>query len=444
MPDSPSRSSVHIDVSAAGEPAPRPVDPDEPFRILVIGDFSGRGNRAASAQPAPLRAIRVDIDNFEDVMETLQTALDLPRASLRFRELDDFHPDRIYRAAHVFEKLAELRPPAAAAAAPAPRTNLLEDLIGQSEDRQRSARAEDAGDLAAFIERVSASYLEERPDASSQAWQAKLTAAACEQMRTILHHPQFQALEAAWRSLWMLLQGLGPEDGVEIYLCDTSLADLDGDAAAIVRLISGAKKPWGLLVADFSFGEGAGDAARLRVLGRAAQAAGAPLLAEALPPSGESGEEWAALRRSPEARSIGLALPRFLARLPYGRSTSPVEALPLEEMPESIHAHYLWGNPAFCCALLIGQAFRANGWQLRPGIVRRIDGMPHHVYQRGGESVSKPCAEVLLTEREADQLLENGLMPLASLKDQDAVLLVRFCSIADPPAPLAGGWQRFN
>ena len=74
-------------------------------------------------------------------------------------------------------------------------------------------------------------------------------------MRTILHHPDFQALEAAWRSVWMLLQGVGPEDGIEIYLCDASLADLNGDAAAIVRLIAGAKKPWGLLVANFSFGE---------------------------------------------------------------------------------------------------------------------------------------------------------------------------------------------
>jgi type VI secretion system protein ImpC len=118
-----------------------------------------------------------------------------------------------------------------------------------------------------------------------------------------------------------------------------------------------------------------------------------------------------------------------------------VEALELEEMPESVHADYLWGNPAFCCAFLIGEAFRSYGWNMRPGMIRRMDGMPLHVYRKQGESISKPCAEVLMTESDAEELLERGYMPLASLKDQDAVLVVRFCSIAAPASGLAGQWN---
>jgi hypothetical protein len=47
---------------------------------------------------------------------------------------------------------------------------------------------------------------------------------------------------------------------------------------------------------------------------------------------------------------------------------------------------------------------------------------------------------VLLRESDVEYLLDHGLMALASLKEEDAVLLVRFQSLADPPARLAGRW----
>jgi type VI secretion system protein ImpC len=97
-------------------------------------------------------------------------------------------------------------------------------------------------------------------------------------------------------------------------------------------------------------------------------------------------------------------------------------------------------NPAFCVAYLIGQSFRSEGWDLRPGSHRQVEGLPLHVYKSGGESVNKPCAEILLTENDAKLLLECGYMPLASMKNQDAVLLVRFQSIAEPLAALGGRW----
>ena len=86
------------------------------------------------------------------------------------------------------------------------------------------------------------------------------------------------------------------------------------------------------------------------------------------PPSPEAAQAWQALRNLPEAAYIGLALPRFLLRLPYGADTEPVEAFDFEEMSSPFdHESFLWGNPGFACALLLGQAFSLNGWQLRPG-----------------------------------------------------------------------------
>ena len=47
---------------------------------------------------------------------------------------------------------------------------------------------------------------------------------------------------------------------------------------------------------------------------------------------------------------------------PTGSETSPVESFEFEEMPgEPVHNHYLWGNPAFACALALGQVFEERG-----------------------------------------------------------------------------------
>src|SRR5690349_24300168 len=160
MPDYPSRSSVHIDISESPQSAAAVLDPDAPFRILILGDFTGRVQRGEKSSIANRRAIKVDCDNFEEVIGQLDVRLDVPGASLRFRELDHFHPDHIYRSAPVFEELQNLRPATSAQAPPAqaPPANLLESMIGESESHP--VRAEDANDLAAFIRRVSAKHME--------------------------------------------------------------------------------------------------------------------------------------------------------------------------------------------------------------------------------------------------------------------------------------------
>jgi len=91
-------------------------------------------------------------------------------------------------------------------------------------------------------------------------------------------------------------------------------------------------------------------------------------------------------------------------------------------------------------ALLLAQSFSEEEWEMRPGIVTEIDRLPLHVYEKNGESESKPCAEILLTEDAAERLLEEGLMPLISFKDRDLVRVMRFQSIADPPRRLARRW----
>jgi type VI secretion system protein ImpC len=436
-----SRSSVVLDAEA--EPATyRETDPDAPFRILVMGDFSGRTNRNIRSGLAGRRPVLIDLDNFEEVMEQMQPSLRLPGLELRFREIDDFHPDHLHRNLDFFQRLADLpyQPPQAVRAAPIPSgAGLLDSILEQSGETS-PATVEDANDLPAFIRKVTAGHVEERPEAGKVEWEARKQRAAGEKMKAILHHPDFQALEAGWRAVWLLVYGLG--DDAKIYLVDATRQELMEDVASLEKLVAGPREPWALLIGNFVFAENAGDAAHLAMLGRLAAAAGAPFLAEAQPPSTDDAPaEWRQLRESSVAPWIGLALPRFLLRLPYGKETSLVESFQFEEMEGSVHSEYLWGNPAFCLACLIGQSFRKHGWDLRPGMDRKLTSLPLHVYKSGPETAIKPCAEILLSENDADVIMERGYIPVASMKDQDAVLVIRFQSIADPPTGLAGRWR---
>jgi type VI secretion system protein ImpC len=144
----------------------------------------------------------------------------------------------------------------------------------------------------------------------------------------------------------------------------------------------------------------------------------------------------------PQAAYLGLAVPRLLLRLPYGKEGSTTDVFAFEEMPPgSPHDNYLWGNPAPACAALLGQSFSQSEWNLHPGQLTTLDGLPVHVHEEDGERQMKPCAEVLLSNRALERLLDAGLMTFISERDRDAIRLARFQSIASPAAALAGRWQ---
>jgi type VI secretion system protein ImpC len=221
-------------------------------------------------------------------------------------------------------------------------------------------------------------------------------------------------------------------------------------------------EPWAVVAGNYRFQKTVEDINILGRMAKIAKAAGAPFIAAAhdrvlgceslaktpdpvnWTQSGEaeSQQTWDALRMMPEAQYLGLALPRFLLRLPYGADTDPVEGFAFEEMPgASIHDQYLWANPCFAFVCLLAQAFRSYGWQLRPGSIQEIGNLPLHVYREEGESRTKPCAETLLTQEAAEAILEKGIMPLLSFKNRDMVRLARFQSVAAPPAYLRGRWS---
>ena len=292
----------------------------------------------------------------------------------------------------------------------------------------------------------------------------------------MLHHPDFQALESAWRGLDFLVSRLETDARLKLFVLDLSKSELAADlndtndlrSTGLYKLMveqtvgTAGGEPWSVIGGNYTFGQTREDAELLGRMAKIAAAAGVPFIAAAHPnllgcnslaktpdpddwrsTADKAGHAaWQALHNLPGAVYLGLALPRFLLRLPYGANTDPLEQFEFEEMADDPkHEDYLWGNPCFACACLLGQAFSTYGWDLRPGAVQDVSGLPLHIYKQTGETCIKPCAEVVLTERAAEIILDKGFMLLLSFRDQDTIRLARFQSLALPPKPLAGKWN---
>jgi type VI secretion system protein ImpC len=474
--------AVHLDVNPGAKPS-AVLDPESPFHVLLLGDFSGRTGKSSTAW----RPVAIDRDNFEEVLAQIRPQF----AGIRFAELDDFHPDHIYQG-EVFQKLREVRerlevpatfaaaaaeirawnedaatpptaaPKAAAAAEPqrpelTPGINLLDSIVEAAEPIAPAAPIR-RGELRSFVDNVVRPYSVPAEDPALPGLLGLVDAESSARMRTVLHHPAFQALEAAWRALFQLVRAVETGSQLQVYLMDVSKAELAADLRAddlqqtemwrilVGETVESGPDAWNLVAGNYSFARTVGDVEILGRLAKIMSFSGAPFLGEADPGNGgadaeEGARQWERLRRLPEASWIGLAMPRLLLRLPYGRKTAPIKSFDFEEMPGvPSHQQYLWGSPAFTCAQVLAEEFANAGWEMRPGPHVQIDGLPLHVYTADGEQQAKPCAEVLLTDREIDWMLDEGYMPVASIRGTDSVRLVRFQSISKPLSRLSGRW----
>ncbi len=524
----PGRMEFEFQFSKTRAPLTSASSDNRPMRFLIMGDFGGRGHRGQLEDAAPLGdrpIMRVDVDNFENVMSRVAPRLHLRLGGasgqdmiVQFGQLGDFHPDELYGKLEVFQALRvmrarlldpatfveaaeELKGPAGTQAASTQPTassgssevdaadgteSEFERLLGgkpvESQARPGTSgrpAAQPAGsqaDVIRFIRDIVAPHILPETDPQQRQFVASIDVMTAELMRDILHDPDFQALESAWRAMHWLVSKLETGQELGIYLLDVTREELAADISAVGSDLAASKlhrllveqgvqtpggQPWSLLVGNFTFGTERHDVALLAALGAIASQAGGPFLAQAEPavfdcrslvetpdprdwrfddPAIE--ERWQALRTSSAASWIGLAVPRVMLRLPYGSQTDPIEPFEFEELSiRREHEAYLWGNPAFACAMLIAMSFQEQGWSMRLDDHLVVDDLPAHAYEDdAGESTMKPCAEVFLSERGAEAILRRGVMPVMSYRNRNAVRVTRFQSVADPPAPLAGPW----
>ena len=296
----------------------------------------------------------------------------------------------------------------------------------------------------------------------------KLTA----QINEILHHPEFQQMESAWRGLHFLSSRTetGPE--LKIRVMNISKAELrkelakypgtDWDQSPLFKKLyeSGygvlGGEPYAALVGDYYFDHSGPDVDVLRGMGQIAAAAHAPFISGTAPSLlnlddwADIGKrkdlatlfqlppyaEWRSLRESEDARYIGLALPRFLARRPYG-ANNPVDEFDFEEETNGADAsRFCWTNASYAMAANITRAFKLYGWCSRIRGVESggaVENLPTHTFktEKGGYAEQCPT-EVSITDRREAELAGLGLMPLIYKQNSDMAAFIGAQSLHKP------------
>src|SRR5262245_42109469 len=281
----------------------RPRDDGTPMRILVLGDFSGRP--AGERPPLATRPThKVDVDTLDAVMQRIGPRLQMGADEIAFRSIDDFHPDALFRRAAVFEALRRTRtnPPSSS-------VEVAEDLgrlLGKPAEAAAAPRAP-AGSIEAMIHDIVAPHIVK--GASPKSSLAAVDASITIEMRTVLHHPSFQALESAWRGAQWLTANLELDGPLQLHLFDVAREELIADIVAAQGTLSQTglyralvdrwrnvpgSEGWSVLAALMAFNSSSADLGLLAAMGVIASNAGAPLLAGA-DPSLMNGDDDAAL-----------------------------------------------------------------------------------------------------------------------------------------------------
>jgi type VI secretion system protein ImpC len=296
-----------------------------------------------------------------------------------------------------------------------------------------------------------------------------------EQINLIMHHEDFKALEGTWRGLHYLVNNTETDEMLKIRVMNISKNDLkktlkkfEGtawDQSPVFKKLyedefgSPGGQPYGCLVGDYAFDHSPEDVKMLANMGQVASAAHAPFIAGVAPSilGMDSWQElsnprdltkifqtaeyaaWKSLRDSEDSRYIGLAMPRFLSRLPYGAKTVPVEDFAFEEDTEGAdHNKYVWSNAAFAMALNINKAFKLYGWCARIRGAESggmVEGLPVHTFPTDDGGVDMKCpTEIAITDRREAELAKNGFMPLSHYKNTDYAVFMGAQSLQKPAA----------
>jgi type VI secretion system protein ImpC len=294
-----------------------------------------------------------------------------------------------------------------------------------------------------------------------------------QQVNLILHHPDFQKLEGSWRGLHHLVNHTETDEMLKIRFLPLSKQDLGKtikkfkgtawDQSPLFKKVYEEEygqlggEPYGCLVGDYYFNHGPQDVEILQGMAQISAAAHAPFIAASDPSvmQMDSWQEltnprdltkifttpeyaaWRSLRESEDSRYIGLTMPRFLARLPYGAKTEPVEEFDFEEdMQGSDSRNYAWSNSAYAMGVNINQAFKAFGWCSRIRGVESggaVEGLPVHTFPSDDGGVDMKCpTEIAISDRREAELAKNGFMPLIHRKNTDFAAFIGAQSLQQP------------
>ncbi|MGH8354725.1 MAG: type VI secretion system contractile sheath large subunit [Pseudomonas sp.] len=298
---------------------------------------------------------------------------------------------------------------------------------------------------------------------------AKLTA----QINLVMHHADFQQLESAWRGLHYLVNNTETDEQLKIRVMNISKGELHKtlkkfkgtawDQSPVFKKMYEEEygqfggEPYGCLVGDYYFDQSPPDVELLGEMAKVCAAMHAPFIAAASPTVMGMGSwqelsnprdltkifttpeyaAWRSLRESDDSRYIGLAMPRFLARLPYGAKTDPVDAFAFEEETTGADSiKYSWANSAYAMAVNINRSFKLYGWCSRIRGVEsggEVPNLPAHTFPTDDGGVDMKCpTEIAISDRREAELAKNGFMPLLHKKNTDLAAFIGAQSLQKP------------
>ena len=289
------------------------------------------------------------------------------------------------------------------------------------------------------------------------------------QVDAILHNKQFQKLESAWRSLKFLVDRTDFRENTKIEFLNVSkekLSDDFEDSPEITK--SGLYKtiytseygqfggqPVGAIIANYEFDPGSHDMKLLQNVASVAAMSHAPFIAAAGPEffgidtfdklpnlkdlssifEGPQFAKWNSFRESEDARYVGLTVPHFLLRTPYGSSTIPSKKFNYKEEVSPGNADFLWGNAAFAFASRLTESFADYRWcanVIGPQGGGTVGDLPIYTYESMGELQNKIPTEVLISERREFELAEQGFIALTMRKNSDNAAFFSANSVQKP------------
>jgi type VI secretion system protein ImpC len=294
-----------------------------------------------------------------------------------------------------------------------------------------------------------------------------------DQINLIIHSEEFQKVESAWRGLHYLVNNTETDETLKIRVMNVSKGDLyktlkkykgtAWDQSPFFKKLYEEEygqfggEPYGALVADYFFDNGGPDVDLLTQMAKISAASHAPFIAGADPAVMlmDSWQElanprdltkifqtpehaaWRSLRESEDARYIGLAMPRFLARAPYGAKTNPVDEFDFEEDTSGADSSkYAWANAAYAMATNINRSFKMYGWCSRIRGIESggaVEGLPVHSFPTDDGGVDMKCpTEIAISDRREAELAKNGFMPLVHKKNSDFAAFIGAQSLHKP------------
>lgn len=345
----------------------------------------------------------------------------------------------------------------AAAEAQAQESSLLDQIMQET----KMAPGDEGYDVAkkgvsAFIAQLVGDKDKKADKTVVDAMIAEIDKKLSAQIDQIIHNEQFQKLESAWRGLKHVIDRTNFRENIKVEILNVSKEDLMEDFEDSPEVVqSGLYKtvytdefgqfggsPYGAILGNYDFGPGPQDVALLQKVSSVSAMSHAPFIAAAGPQffgidsfedlpklkdldavfEGPQYAKWQSFRESDDARNIGLTMPRFLLRLPYGKDTTPVKAFNYEETVQGDHGSYLWGNTSYAFATRLADSFAKFRWC--PNIIGPQSGgtvgdLPLHQYEAMGEIQTKIPTEVLVSDRREFELAEQGFISLSMRKSSD-------------------------